>query len=221
MTIEELNNLKNKLSSGIAYPENVSYLGNKPNFTRDSFDTLEEMDAAIGLGYIDEGHLSYCKSNGKTYKAIKTEEGDLAWSVFKPGGAGSGISVHTTATYDALEDDEEKPTDYIEIEDVSYQVNSRSQLDILFSAIRSLQAEVARLKATFELGINSYTGSETAASSIMYDLDDVEEEEPLWAVQESELSELFTLQYNNQTELIPTEGCDITPSSNGLYLTIS
>ena len=221
MTTEELNNLKNKLSSGIAYPENVSYLGNKPNFTRDSFDTLEEMDAAIELKYIDEGHLSYCKSNGKTYKAIKTEEGGLAWSVFKPGGLGSGISVHTTATYDALEDDEEKPTDYIEIEDVSYQVNSRSQLDTLFSAIRSLQAEVARLKATFELGINSYTGSETAASSIMYDLDDVEEEEPLWAVQESELSELFTLQFNSQTELIPTEGCTMTPSSNGTYLTIS
>ena len=220
MTTEELNNLKNKLSSGIAYPENVSYLGNKPNFTRDSFDTLEEMDAAIGLGYIDEGHLSYCKSNGKTYKAIKTEEGGLAWSVFKPGGSGSGISVHTTATYDALEETE-KPTDYIEIDDLEHQIEHRSSLDILFSAIRSLQAEVARLKATFELGINSYTGSETAASNIMYDLDDVEEEEPLWAVQESELSDLFTLQFTDQTELIPTEGSTINVASNGDYITIS
>ena len=59
-------------------------------------------------------------------------------------------------------------------------------VDILFSAIRSLQSEVSRLKNAFKYGINSYTDTATAMSSIVQNPN----EEPLWAVDESDLSEL-------------------------------
>ena len=65
----------------IIYPSNIEYLGNNPNFTRDSYNTKAEMDAAIVNNHIDEGHLSYCKEDGKTYKAVLTDNG-LVWSDF-------------------------------------------------------------------------------------------------------------------------------------------
>ena len=36
------------------------------NFTRDSFDTLQDM-RSIDPAHIDEGHISYCKENNKHY----------------------------------------------------------------------------------------------------------------------------------------------------------
>lgn len=63
----------------IIFPSNFEYLGSKPNFTRDSFDTLEAMEFALASGHIDEGHLSYCKETGATYRATVGETGELVW----------------------------------------------------------------------------------------------------------------------------------------------
>ena len=77
----------------------------------------------------------------------------------------------------------EIPSDYIEIPDnriLGKEVSpGESYIGALFSAIRALQAEVLKLKNSFNLGINSCINDETASSRILYDLDDVEEEEPL------------------------------------------
>ena len=63
-------------------PSNLEYLGSKPNFSRDTFLTVSQMQEAISQGWIDEGHISYCKENGITYRAIKDPENQerLIWS---------------------------------------------------------------------------------------------------------------------------------------------
>ena len=48
-------------------PSNLEYLGSKPNFSRDTFLTVSQMQEAISQGWIDEGHISYCKENGIRY----------------------------------------------------------------------------------------------------------------------------------------------------------
>lgn len=67
-------------------------------------------------------------------------------------------------------------------------------IDVLFQAIRALQSEVAKLKNSFNYGIESYTGTQTAMSRAQADLNgeqpDFPDEEPLWAVEEDGLSQL-------------------------------
>ena len=49
-------------------------------------------------------------------------------------------------------------------------------------AIRALQAEVARLKNSFDYGIDSYTNTRTAKSAQLGLMDEIQDEEPLWAL---------------------------------------
>ena len=63
-------------------------------------------------------------------------------------------------------------------------------LDIMMKAIRSLQAEVARLKNSFEYGIDSYKDEHTAKSKQLEDYRDVKTDEPLWAIDPGYLSEV-------------------------------
>ena len=67
-------------------------------------------------------------------------------------------------------------------------------IDVLFQAIRALQSEVAKLKNSFNYGIESYTGTQTAMSRAQADLNgeqpEFPDEEPLWAVEEDGLSQL-------------------------------
>lgn len=61
-------------------PSNIEYLGQKPNFTRDSYPTLASMEEALALGHIDPGHLSYCQESGVTYKAVLDQStGTMSW----------------------------------------------------------------------------------------------------------------------------------------------
>lgn len=67
--------------------DNFSYQGQKPNFDRDSFDTLAAMKAYPETS-IDEGHISYCKENGKNYqyKAANSVDSTTGkWREFKSG----------------------------------------------------------------------------------------------------------------------------------------
>lgn len=61
-------------------------------------------------------------------------------------------------------------------------------LDIMMRSIRALQAEVARLKNSFEYGIDSYQGEKTAKSVVLGEYEDVIEDEPLWAIDPGYLS---------------------------------
>jgi hypothetical protein len=62
----------------LSTPSNLEYLGPKPNFTRDTYDTLEAMQEALDSGHIDEGHQTYCTETGITYRAVKGTTG-LVW----------------------------------------------------------------------------------------------------------------------------------------------
>lgn len=85
-------------------------------------------------------------------------------------------------TQKMLDESEEEPSDYLVIPDkadLDTNTTGGSYADILFSAIRKLQAEVSRLKNSFKYGITSYMGTDTATSEIVSEYSDIEEDEPL------------------------------------------
>ena len=51
----------------IQVADNFNYRGKKPNFDRDSFDTLQDMKN-YSENSLDDGHISYCKETDKHYK---------------------------------------------------------------------------------------------------------------------------------------------------------
>ena len=61
----------------------------------------------------------------------------------------------------------------------------------MMGAIRSLQAEVARLRNTFDYGIDSYKNTRTAKSVTLGGMKDVDIDEPLWAIDPGYLSLVF------------------------------
>jgi hypothetical protein len=91
-----------------------------------------------------------------------------------------GVPVYTQKMLSELGYDN-YPDKYLQIRDFDEEIEEKelgeSYLNILFSAIRSLQAEVSRLRNAFKYGINSYTGTNTAMSEIVDTKDS--EEEPL------------------------------------------
>ena len=64
-----------------------------------------------------------------------------------------------------------------------------SYLQIIFAALKSLQAQVTRLQNSFEYGIQSYKDKNTAMSREA----DSEQKEPLWAIDENNLKELIEI----------------------------
>ena len=77
-----------------------------------------------------------------------------------------------------------------------------SYLYIMMNTIRALQAEVAKLKNTFQYGIHSYNNECTAKSSVLDQYDETLMDEPLWALDPYMMSEVFdTIDF--KTELIP------------------
>lgn len=125
-----------------------------------------------------------------------------------------GVPVYTQKMLSELGYDN-YPDKYLQIRDFDEEIEEKelgeSYLNILFSAIRSLQAEVSRLRNAFKYGINSYTGTNTAMSEIV----DTKgpEEEPLWAVDQSDLSGLASGMINFESGpmlLKPLENIDFT-----------
>lgn len=84
--------------------DNFSYQGQKPNFERDCFDTLAAMKAYPETS-IDEGHLSYCKEDGKRYEFKSSNIVDPTtgkWREFKSG-SGSDPSGDITQIQQDIE----------------------------------------------------------------------------------------------------------------------
>lgn len=77
-----------------------------------------------------------------------------------------------------------------------------SYLYIMMNTIRSLQAEVAKLKNTFQYGIHSYNNEVTAKSSVLDQYDETLMDEPLWALDPYMMSEVFDTA-DFKTELLP------------------
>lgn len=103
-------------------------------------------------------------------------------------GRGDGIQMYTQEMLDEMEDIPEQyvqipsPTDLNKVSE-----SGKTYLDIMFSAIRSLQAEVAKMRNAFKYGMQSYTGTDTTMSEVVNDIAK-DEEEPLWATDENDLS---------------------------------
>ena len=78
-------------------------------------------------------------------------------------------------------------------------------LTSVYEALRSLQAEVIKIKNSFNYGLYSYTGTATAMSSVMTDYTEVDEDEPLWSIEEEDLSEIpnASVLFNVNTNLTP------------------
>ena len=72
--------------------DNFNYQGQKPNFERDSFDTLESMISYPETS-IDDGHISYCKETKKHYIYDSSNESTNTgkWKELSKLSNGSGI----------------------------------------------------------------------------------------------------------------------------------
>lgn len=72
--------------------DNFNYQGQKPNFERDSFDTLESMISYPETS-IDDGHISYCKETKKHYIYNSSNESTNTgkWKELSNSSNGSGI----------------------------------------------------------------------------------------------------------------------------------
>lgn len=91
---------------------NFAYNGKLPNFERDSFETKAAMKA-FNENNINEGHLSYCKEDGKTYQYKSANSIDAVtgrWRVFKTDiivdaalDGSSTNAIQNKAVFDALE----------------------------------------------------------------------------------------------------------------------
>lgn len=121
-----------------------------------------------------------------------------------------GITVGLpTLTQEMLDNlpPESIPEDYILIPDDS-DIDEKGStgspyVDVLFSAIRKLQAEVAKLRNAFRYGISSYTGTDTATSKIVSEYSNITEDEPLWSIDEDELSEISDATIDFENSFIP------------------
>ena len=77
--------------------DNFNYQGQKPNFERDSFDTIAAMKAYPETS-LDDGHLSYCKEDGKRYEYKSSNSVDPTtgkWREFESGGGLESVPVAT------------------------------------------------------------------------------------------------------------------------------
>ena len=159
------------------------------------------------------GLLTYVQEINRVFccKEVKAD-GTSIWSKLA---SDTGIPIYTT---DMLSELDEQPTKYIHLKsdadlDDSIADNTfkttinGNYADILFSALKQLQLEVARLKNSFVYGINSYTGTDTTLSYMQQQYTTDIEEEPLWAIDESDLTQAFDLYALDQ--LTPTTGITV------------
>lgn len=114
-----------------------------------------------------------------------------------------GIPIVTPEILENLREGE-VPDDYVLIQEETLEnTDSDNTVQILFSAIRKLQAEVAKLRNSFRYGITSYTGTDTATSQIVSEYSDIDEDEPLWSIEEDELSEISDATVDFEEPFIP------------------
>lgn len=173
-----------------------------------SVNSIQDRDN-IPISRRKEGMLCYVIDQKEYYRL----EGDQ-WVKAKFGT--DSIPIYDQELIDQIGED--LPDKYITIPNKESDLNGSTQsreiqktgtyVDILFSAIRKLQSEVARLKNSFTYGINSYTGENTAMSSVVSGIQDPDDE-PLWCVEEEDLSLVQSLVIGEGHGLIPEENVNI------------
>jgi len=206
------------------YPTHYSQFGKGGYRT---VKTLEERDN-ISQDRLEEGMLVYViedESNIHTYQYLKDkEDGNFKWETAKfTGYSGApGISIYDKELLDKIGKDKIGDK-YIfipsesdlngSVENQTYTTSGNgSYVDILFSAIRQLQIEVAKIRNTFRYGLNSYTGTQTALSTQVGEIERPEDE-PLWAVEPDMLSMIFGAEVKLDGTTIPSNIEPITSTT--------
>lgn len=112
--------------------------------------------------------------------------------------------LHTVKTYDALDTlvkknkaqvgmlvkvlDEDKYYEYKQNGTWEELKTSASEVsESVMNVIRALQTEIAKLRNSFKYGINSYQGQDTAQGEVVNGMLEVDDKEPLWAVDEDDV----------------------------------
>ena len=183
-------------------------------------ETIEERNS-IPLERRESGMLVYVitdENNVHTYQWFPVDDNpEGEWKRSKMGG-GDSIPIYDTKKLNELGSAAEEDYIFIPSEsDMEGEVigntytttKNGSYVDVLFSAIRELQSEVARLRNAFNYGIYSYSGTDTAMSRVQGVYEGDVEEEPLWAIDEDGLS--------LQEDLISKITTDFEPQGNIEY----
>lgn len=223
----------NGMVIGVTSPEWDFVFASGINYNTYYFDKIQNDMLGEGLEFRTDENKIYATSDAITTEPILVNvdlgtlykkgdiipEGtpiqDLLFSVFTSThlGRSDGIPLYTNSMLDSIEE-EDRPESYITIRDedeLFERKDERTYVDILFSAVRSLQAEVAKMRNAFKYGIYSYTGQNTALSAITDD--NTKEKDALWSIDESDLSEITTyaIDFEGTTfPFLPKTNVDIT-----------
>ena len=156
-----------------------------------------------------QGMLCYVQETDKYYKLESTG----AWTEWTV--KATGIPIYDQELIDKAT---QLPDKYITIADKETDLNNQpfsreikqsgTYVDILFSAIRKLQSEVARLRNAFQYGLYSYTETNTAMSRQVAGITNPDEE-PLWCIEEDDLSLIYSMNIGLGHDLTPTNEVSI------------
>lgn len=156
-----------------------------------------------------QGMLCYVQETDKYYKLESTG----AWTEWTV--KATGIPIYDQELIDKAT---QLPDKYITIANKETDLNNQpfsreikqsgTYVDILFSAIRKLQSEVARLRNTFQYGLYSYTETNTAMSRQVAGITNPDEE-PLWCIEEDDLSLIYSMNIGLGHDLTPTNEVSI------------
>ena len=176
-----------KISKKAIDTSKVPYVGENGNWWIDENDTGISAEGQDGV----TPHLI----DGKWYI------GDtyICDAIYIPSGVASdGIPIYDSEML--IERGSSLPDKYISIneDDSLTSPSNQSQLEILFATVNALQEEVNKLKA----GIYSYNNKATHMSATMKEYGDDDIEEPLWAIDESDLDEIEDFNFDVESSSI-------------------
>lgn len=156
-----------------------------------------------------QGMLCYVQEADKYYKLESTG----AWTEWTV--KATGIPIYDQELIDKAT---QLPDKYITIANKETDLNNQpysreikqsgTYVDILFSAIRKLQSEVARLRNSFQYGLYSYTENNTAMSRQVNGITNPDEE-PLWCIEENDLSLIYSMSIGLGHDLTPIDEVNI------------
>lgn len=197
----------------IKLDQSIEFLNKTPLDIRAVVPTVADL-TAMPSPFI--GLLTYVQELNRVFvcKEVK-EDGTSLWTKLA---SDSGIPIYTA---EMLENLDEQPEQYIHIKsdgDLGGSVTDKTfkttingdYADILFSALRALQTEVHKLKNSFIYGINSYNETDTALSAMQQQYTTDVDDEPLWAIDPADLTEVYELfelgQLQDPADVIASDG---------------
>lgn len=219
--ISQLNNdsqfiTSSALSSYITRDDVDSRIQNIIGTAPDALDTLEE----IAYSLDNDPNLKNTLTNLINTKADKEY---VDYEISKNVARQDDIPIYDSEKIQELIDagPEFLPNKYITIDsgnEVLDKTEAGNYLDIIFSTLRALQTEVTKIKNTFKSGIMSLTNENTHMSEVVHDYTNIDDEEPLWAVDPDTLTEVSGTEFFIDTAHTLTPTANVTVATNKLII---